>query len=98
MLMRMEHANITAAKRFLKIAFPEFEVRGTSTSRNDEHSKRWEHFGTHERYLALEQLEPSGSTIGRRIEIRVSTISGSWWRIFGLYVIGSLGRAIEPVM
>lgn len=67
MLMRMEHANITvtdieAAKRFLKIAFPEFEVRGTGMSRNDEHSKRWEHFGTHERYLALEQLEPSGST------------------------------------
>ena len=67
MLMRMEHANITvtdseAAKRFLKIAFPEFEVRGTGTTQNEGYSKRWEHFGTDERYLALEVLDPPGAT------------------------------------
>lgn len=67
MLLRLEHANITvtdvdAAKRFLKIAFPEFEVRGSRTTENEEYTKRWEHFGTDERYLALEMLDPPGAT------------------------------------
>lgn len=67
MLLRLEHANITvtdvdAAKRFLKIAFPEFEVRGSGTTENEEYTKRWEHFGTDERYLALEMLDPPGAT------------------------------------
>ena len=67
MLLRLEHVNITvtdtdAARRFLKLAFPEFETRGTGTGKHDTYSKRWEHFGTHERYLALEEIEPSRST------------------------------------
>jgi extradiol dioxygenase family protein len=59
----MEHANIIVssideAKKFLKLAFPEFEHRGEGKSPG----KRWEHFGTAETYVALEEMDESTST------------------------------------
>lgn len=57
MLKRMEHANITVtsiekARDFLKLAFPEFDHRGEGRSA----TKRWEHFGTADTYIALEEM------------------------------------------
>lgn len=57
MLRSMEHANITVrsideVKTFLKLLFPEFSTRGTG----DSDVKRWEHFGTQETYVALEEI------------------------------------------
>ena len=37
-------------------------IRGAWTTENEEYTKRWEHFGTDEGYLALEMLDPPGAT------------------------------------
>ena len=52
---RLEHANICVRDiepmiRFLKTAFPEFQVRGEGTSRD---GSRWVHVGTDDTYIAL---------------------------------------------
>ena len=57
MVVRLEHANLCVRDiegmiRFLKTAFPEFQVRGEGIS-ND--GTRWVHIGTHETYIALGQ-------------------------------------------
>jgi catechol 2,3-dioxygenase-like lactoylglutathione lyase family enzyme len=55
MQIRLEHANIgvrdiEAMIRFLKTAFPEFQVRGEGISRD---GSRWVHIGTNDTYIAL---------------------------------------------
>ena len=55
MALRLEHANlgardIEAMIRFLKTAFPQFEVRGEGKSRD---GTRWVHIGTDDTYIAL---------------------------------------------
>ena len=57
MTCRLEHANICVRDiepviRFLKTAFPEFQVRGEGTSRD---GTRWVHVGTNDTYIALGQ-------------------------------------------
>ena len=54
---RLEHANICVREiepmvRFLKTAFPEFQMRGEGTSRD---GSRWVHIGTNDTYIALGQ-------------------------------------------
>jgi len=54
--MYLEHANLTvpdieAATSFLQTAFPEFSIRGGG----DRATGRWQHVGTDETYLALQQ-------------------------------------------
>ena len=56
MTIRMEHANLHVrhfddAVRFLKTAFPDFEVRSEST----EDGLRWMHIGTADTYIALNE-------------------------------------------
>ena len=58
MTIRMEHANLHVrhfddAVRFLKTAFPEFQVRSESVSEG----KRWMHIGTDETYIALNETD-----------------------------------------
>ncbi|MFT7286874.1 MAG: catechol 2,3-dioxygenase-like lactoylglutathione lyase family enzyme [Halieaceae bacterium] len=58
MTIRMEHANLHVrhfdeALRFLKTAFPEFQVRSESIS----DGRRWMHIGTDETYIALHETE-----------------------------------------
>ena len=62
MTVRLEHANLMVRDvdgmiRFLKTAFPEFEVRGGGRS----NGRRWVHVGTEETYLALNEasVEPA---------------------------------------
>ena len=62
----MEHANVTVrsadeAMTFLKLVFPEFEIRGQGESE----TKRWIHFGTDKTYIALEEMV-SHTTSGRQ--------------------------------
>ncbi len=57
MAVRLEHANlivrdIDAMIRFLRTAFPEFQIRGEGTM---EQGGRWVHVGTDETYIALNQ-------------------------------------------
>ena len=59
MAVRLEHANLSVSDieemiRFLQTAFPEFRVRGESTSRDD---NRWVHVGTQETYIALNRAK-----------------------------------------
>ncbi len=56
MIIRMEHANVSVrdideSVRFLKAAFPEFEVRREGL--NNGH--RWMHIGTDDTYIALNE-------------------------------------------
>lgn len=56
MIIRMEHANLHVryfdeAVRFLRAAFPEFEVRSEKT----EDGLRWMHIGTDDTYIALNE-------------------------------------------
>ena len=56
MSVRIEHANlhvrdIDAMVRFLKTAFPEFEIRREGGEGND----RWMHIGTTDTYIAMNQ-------------------------------------------
>ena len=56
MAIRMEHANLSVRNvnesvRFLKTAFPEFEIRAEGL--ND--GRRWLHIGTDETYIALNE-------------------------------------------
>lgn len=56
MMIRMEHANLSVrhfddSVRFLKAAFPEFEIRREGI--NNGH--RWMHIGTDETYIALNE-------------------------------------------
>ena len=67
MAFRLEHANITVASidevvTFLTAAFPQFNVRGSSQSETDGREKRWLHVGTHETYIALEEIIPPFET------------------------------------
>jgi len=57
MTERLEHANlcvhdIDAVIRFLKIAFPDFQIRRDTT---DPGGSRWVHVGTNDTYIALSQ-------------------------------------------
>jgi hypothetical protein len=57
MKCRLEHANLAVRDiepmiRFLKTAFPEFQVRGEGKSRD---GTRWVHVGTNDTYIALGQ-------------------------------------------
>ncbi len=59
MACRLEHANISvrdidALIRFLKTAFPEFQVRGEGIC----NGVRWVHVGTNDTYIALNQAKP----------------------------------------
>jgi catechol 2,3-dioxygenase-like lactoylglutathione lyase family enzyme len=59
MAVRLEHANLTVRDiegmiRFLRTAFPEFQIRGESQSRDD---SRWVHIGTQETYIALNRAK-----------------------------------------
>ena len=54
MIIRMEHANLIVRNiddsvRFLKAAFPEFDIRREGLSKG----RRWMHIGTDDTYLAL---------------------------------------------
>ena len=56
MIIRMEHANLSVrhfdeSVRFLKAAFPDFEVRREGLN----NGRRWIHIGTDETYLALNE-------------------------------------------
>ena len=60
MTIRMEHANLhvrdfDAAVRFLKTAFPDFEVRSESAK----DGLRWMHIGTNDTYIALNETTQS---------------------------------------
>ena len=62
MTIRMEHANLHVhhfddAVRFLKTAFPDFEVRSESVR----DGMRWMHIGTHETYIALNETSSDGA-------------------------------------
>lgn len=55
MVLRFEHANLTVRDiegmiRFLRTAFPEFQVRGEGINQD---GSRWVHVGTLETYIAL---------------------------------------------
>ena len=59
MTERLEHANlcvhdIDAVIRFLKTAFPDFEIRQDTTEPD---GSRWVHVGTNETYIALNQAK-----------------------------------------
>ena len=63
MTLRLEHANlgvrdIEAMIRFLKTAFPQFEVRGEGKSRD---GTRWVHIGTDDTYIALGEARADSS-------------------------------------
>ena len=56
MTIRMEHANIHVrniddSARFLKAAFPEFEIRREGANEG----RRWMHIGTEDTYIALNE-------------------------------------------
>src|SRR6266446_1656473 len=58
MACRLEHANISvrdidALIRFLKTAFPDFQVRGAGIC----NGVRWVHVGTNDTYIALNQAK-----------------------------------------
>ena len=58
MTCRLEHANISVRDiegliRFLKTAFPEFQVRGEGIC----NGVRWVHVGTNDNYIALNQAK-----------------------------------------
>jgi catechol-2,3-dioxygenase len=60
MTERLEHANlcvhdIDAVVRFLKTAFPDFQIRRDTT---DADGSRWVHVGTNDTYIALNQAKP----------------------------------------
>ncbi|MGE0358843.1 MAG: VOC family protein [Burkholderiales bacterium] len=66
MTERLEHANlcvqdIDAVVRFLRTAFPDFEVRRDTT---DPDGSRWVHVGTSETYIALNQAKPGEAPRG----------------------------------
>jgi catechol 2,3-dioxygenase-like lactoylglutathione lyase family enzyme len=58
--MNLEHANMTVrsvdeAVRFLKIAFPDAEIRGGGDIHGDPARGRWVHFGNDQFYVALQE-------------------------------------------
>ena len=58
--MNLEHANMTVrsleeALRFLKIAFPDGDIRGGGNIHGDPAMGRWLHFGNDQCYVALQQ-------------------------------------------
>lgn len=66
MIVRMEHANLSVRQvdetvRFLKAAFPEFEIRREGLN----NGRRWVHIGTADTYLALNEAraEPKESWV-----------------------------------
>jgi catechol 2,3-dioxygenase-like lactoylglutathione lyase family enzyme len=66
MTERLEHANlcvhdIDAVVRFLRTAFPDFEIRRDTT---DPDGSRWVHVGTNDTYIALNQAKPGEARRG----------------------------------
>ena len=66
--MKLEHANVTVSSinkaiRFLKTAFPEFEVRGQGVG---EKGKKWLHLGTDSTYIALEEVKDQPPVLPRQ--------------------------------
>ena len=66
--MKLEHANITVrsvdeAVRFLKIVFPDCDIRGGGDIYGDPARGRWLHFGNDQFYMALQQ---NGKHSGRQ--------------------------------
>ncbi len=64
MSLRLEHANIAvkdidAMMRFLKTAFPEFELRAEGSNAP---KGRWVHIGLDETYIALNEARESATT------------------------------------
>jgi catechol 2,3-dioxygenase-like lactoylglutathione lyase family enzyme len=62
MTIRLEHANLHVryfdeAVKFLKTAFPDFQVRSESVR----DGLRWMHIGTHESYIALNETRDERS-------------------------------------
>jgi catechol 2,3-dioxygenase-like lactoylglutathione lyase family enzyme len=60
MAFHFDHVNITVvsierARGFLGIAFPHFGVRGGGQGEHDGMQTAWEHFGTDEEYISLNQ-------------------------------------------
>lgn len=58
--MKIEHSNITVRSidetvRFLKVAFPEAEIRGGGAIHGDPALGRWVHFGIEDSYVALQE-------------------------------------------
>jgi catechol 2,3-dioxygenase-like lactoylglutathione lyase family enzyme len=58
--MKLEHANMTVrsvdeAVRFLRIAFPDCDIRGGGDIHGDPARGRWMHFGNDRFYVALQQ-------------------------------------------
>jgi catechol 2,3-dioxygenase-like lactoylglutathione lyase family enzyme len=67
MTERLEHANlcvhdIDAVVRFLKTAFPDFQIRQETTESD---GSRWVHVGTNETYIALNQATPGQPPRGK---------------------------------
>lgn len=74
----LEHANITvedieASVRFVRTAFPGFEVRGSGESRTEDGPKKWAHVGDERTYLAFE--ESLGEIDPKRVPYRDSGIN-----------------------
>ena len=66
MAQRLEHANLCvhdmdAVIRFLKTAFPDFQIRRDATEPD---GSRWVHVGTNETYIALVQAAPEEARRG----------------------------------
>ena len=60
MAFHFDHVNITCvsierAREFLQIAFPHFRVRGGGEGQQADMQTAWEHFGTDEEYISLNQ-------------------------------------------
>ena len=65
-MLRLEHANvcvhdIDGVVKFLRTAFPEFNVRHDGV---DKKNVRWVHIGTDETYIALNQASPDEPPLG----------------------------------
>jgi catechol 2,3-dioxygenase-like lactoylglutathione lyase family enzyme len=66
MLLRMEHANIRVGSvdekaRFLRTAFPEFELRAERSRQDGDATRRWIHLGTGDSYVTLNEVTPEGA-------------------------------------
>lgn len=60
MLCRLDHVNVSVvsidrAVRFLRVAFPEFRLRGRGGSDHGDWTEQWLHLGTDEVYVCLNQ-------------------------------------------
>ena len=72
MTERLEHANlcvhdIDAVVRFLKTAFPDFQIRQDTTEPD---GSRWVHVGTNETYISLTQAKPGEARRGTPYKAR----------------------------